>query len=183
MDFVEVLDALRSTYITQFEAVYERHGGQDAGIHPEIAFEISGATYKNLYVVDFVKRDTTSQDAGTAIEVSPTSFAYGGNGEFKSHDLQISVGNISWDGVSFYLDTAPVALEGIDAWFDYWIDLDATRQKQDVVVSQILHSVIIEPDQIHVDFGTAPVSALTELLNILHNSGVQNITLRSSREK
>jgi len=182
MDFVEVLDALRNNYVAQFEAVYEQHGGLDTGIHPEIAFEISGATYQNLYVVDFVKRDATTKDAGTAIEVSPTSLAYGGNGEFKSHGLQISVGNISWDGVSFYLNTAPAALEGIDAWFDHWIDLDATRRKQDVVISQILHSVIIEPDQIHVDFGTAPVSAVTELLDILHNSGVQNITLRSSRE-
>ena len=69
------------------------------------------------------------------------------------------------------------ALQILDAWTEKWIDQDGIFEVKKEGVANAIHSTLItktQTDQIHcqVDFGTAPIESLLELLYSIQATGI-----------
>ena len=66
--------------------------------------------------------------------------------------------------------------EAIGDWFISWFDPDESgRFKGDGDVSQCVHAVYVEPNELQVDFGTALPGAFEELLDCLATAGATQL--------
>jgi hypothetical protein len=53
----------------------------------------------------------------------------------------------------------------------------------DAPLSFVIHSLLIEPGVIDIDFGTAPPEAFWEMLGLLQSAGARTIRISSSRDE
>lgn len=179
MDIFALLDLLHDRYVAEYESAYHEMLGQYEEVAPELSFEISGGVYKRLYTVDFFRRK--GEDMGV-IEVMPSQSALSGDAVVRYNDMTITFGSVTWDAMRIEPHPVPAELVGLEAWFDHWIDLDATRRIEGEVTGKVIHSLGIYDGAIELDFGTAPVQAAIEFLDLLRDSGVKEVRVSSSRQ-
>ena len=74
-------------------------------------------------------------------------------------------------------------LSGLNTWFEQWFDTEDKRYDKDAELCEVIHSLLVEPDRLSIDFGSAPVTALSELLNLLEQEGAKNICVSSSQRE
>lgn len=178
MEFSAFLDHLRDAYLVQFEAAYEQQKSEHGAIHPEVAFEISGGTYRHIYVVDFIAGEG---GRGGAIEVNPGRQAHVSGGPFVYDWMTVSFRCVSWDGMAFALTPVTPQLHGFEPWFDRWVNLDRQYPVAGGHLSGGIHSAVLGERHLEVDFGTAPIEALTGLLKIFAEDGVREVKVSSSK--
>ncbi|MPL95840.1 hypothetical protein DFO80_13432 [Rhodobacter sp. 140A] len=178
MEFDAFLDHLRSAYLVEFEDAYEQRRSELGAIHSEVAFEISGDTYRHIYVVDFVAEEGGKKGV---IEVNPSEQAYASGGPFVYEGVTVSFGRASWDGMTFELSPVTPQLHGFEPWFDRWVNLDGQYPVVGGHHSGVIHSAVLGDGYLEIDFGTAPVDALTGLLQILAENGVREVEVSSSK--
>ncbi|MFC5737961.1 hypothetical protein [Sinirhodobacter huangdaonensis] len=178
MEFSAFLDHLRDAYLVEFEAAYEQQKSERGAIHPEVAFEISGDTYRHIYVVDFI---AGKAGRGIAIEVNPGRQAYVSGGPFVYDGMTVSFRCASWDGMAFALTPVTPQLHGFEPWFDRWVNLDEQSPVVGGHHSGGIHSAVLGERHLEVDFGTAPIDALTGLLKIFAENGVREVKVASSK--
>lgn len=179
MDILALLDVLRANYLREYEAAYYQQVEINEQVFPEIAVEISGVTYKRLFVIDLTGRNRADL---SAIEVGVSRAAYEGGISLKHNRLSIKFGIVAWDSMRFTLQAAPADLAGFEQWFDKWIDLEGTRHVDGNITSGVIHSSRIETGLVEMDFGSAPVTSAVELFDLFEMNGVNTIIVSSSRE-
>lgn len=183
MELIELLQILQSDYVAQFEAAYEQESDRNEQVFPEIAVEFSGETYRKLYVIDFLARNG---DSNTVIEVIPEVSTYDGNQRFEYRNLNILIGQVSWDAMRLHVEPAPKSLDatlGFSDWFDRWIDLDGEHKNGGELLSGVIHNIALYNDVIEVDFGSEPPEAAIALFEIIEANGGETILVSSSRHK
>lgn len=180
MEMLALLEMLRSDYLTAFAAAYHQQLELNNKLHTEIAFEISGEVYKNLYVVDMLKK---VDEAITPIEVDPKDAAYSGEVSMQYNGLTVEFSKVSWDSMSFLISPAPAELIGFEIWFDKWIDLEGSRHVEGEIFSRVIHSVILEDTSVHVDLGTATTESAIELFKLFKMNGVKTVRVSSGRDR
>lgn len=72
-------------------------------------------------------------------------------------------------------------LDGLDRWFSQWFDEEEKRLDPTAEFSESIHSLLSEADRLSVDFGSAPITAFWELLNLVQAGGARSILVTSSR--
>lgn len=178
MEFLELLEAIRAEYITFYEATYEQQVKQHEGVFPEVGFNVPDTIYRDTYVFDFVLRDgeqIAALDTSMPVAVDPEALDFDYNG------INVTVLGPTWEAVSFYPTPAvPEDFEGFGAWYDYWLDIEATRKPEGAVFGGVIHSAGFYDDRIDIDFGSAPVEAFTQLLDLLAVQGVTQVTITQS---
>ncbi|OWU83718.1 hypothetical protein ATO6_17840 [Oceanicola sp. 22II-s10i] len=170
---------MQTAYVAEFQYAYQQQLDRFEAVFPEIAFRMPGETFQDIYVVDFVGR--TGADNG-AVEVSLNEGAYVGGYTMSYGDLTLEVGPVSWESIAFNLTPAPPEVVGFETWFAKWVDLEGARRPMDSMMSQVIHSAVVERGRITVDFGTAPVEAATELLDLFIQNGVLVARIDSGRQ-
>lgn len=180
MEMLAVLETLRSDYLIEFAAAYHQQLELNDTIQPEITLEISGGTYKNLYVVDMLSK---VNETITPIEVDPNDAAYGGEVSMQYNGLSVEISKVSWDSMTFSIYPAPAELIGLEFWFDKWIDLEGSRHVEGEIYSRVIHSVLLEDQSVDVDFGTATTGAAIELLELFKMNGVKTVHVSSGRDR
>lgn len=179
MDILDLLEALRSDYLREFEAAYHQQIEINEQVFPEIAFEISEGPYKRLFVVDLMGKNG---EANSAIEVGTSQAAYGGEVIIQYKSLSIEFGSVSWDSMRFLIRPAPDELLGFEPWFDKWIDLEGARHVDRQILSNIIHSSILENGSVDVDFGSAPTDAAIELFDLFEMNEVKTVLVSSGKK-
>ncbi|WP_127115640.1 hypothetical protein [Shimia sediminis] len=174
---MELLIELQSAYATQFEAAYEENLPKFQSLHPEIAFEISGTTYRKLFVVDFIGGD---HDGSGAIEIVPNPEALRGPAETSIGSMQVVFSALAWDSVRIEAQPTMALPEGFDRWFNAWLDVDKVPESGQLMTG-IIHSVVQEGNALTVDFGSAPPSAAFELFDLYRKDGAVTLTVSSGR--
>ena len=90
----------------------------------------------------------------------------------------VVVESLRWDNVEIEHSLPGLPENAIEAWFDQHFDPSDSRYDETRRFGSYVHSLGVEPGCLQVDFGSAPVEALTDLLQILSEAGATTITLR-----
>jgi len=105
--------------------------------------------------------------------------------------LEGSVGNMSvvfypvvWNAFEFRFPNIESDWAEFDRWYQKWLNLDDTNFRDSDGLSGVVHHAArpqIEGEMlvIPVDFGSAPVNAVIELLQVLATAGVQKVEVGS----
>ena len=101
---------------------------------------------------------------------------------FSCRGIEVAAQPFGWHACSITLTPTPHSWEAIWRWFDDWFDIEERRPPDDAGFGGVVHRLskldIHEGScQLLVDFGSAPVSAVTELLAGCRSGGVESATL------
>jgi hypothetical protein len=99
-------------------------------------------------------------------------------------ELELTLNPIAWNGVDFTIH-ALASWDSLEAWTVRWLDVDDTHPHDEYGFQGVIHSVTA-PEAVNgattfsVDFGSAPVAAIEELLQVLIDSGAKRVEMDSS---
>ncbi len=99
-----------------------------------------------------------------------------------SDGLEVHQEDFSWEACRFTFSLAEFDVRTLRDWLLKWLDPDETRRPDASGLSSVVHDLAwsqTEPDKwcLDLDFGSAPVSALEELLAQLSSAGVRCVTI------
>lgn len=178
-DFIAILDDLRGKYLLEFEAAYHQQVEENQQVFPEIAFEISDGPFKRLFVIDMVVRNNGGD---SAVEVGVGPYSYTDSATVSYRGMQIEFAKVSWDSMRFSFKQSSGELAGFEKWFDTWIDLEGARDTNgNDIFAEMIHSVTLDTGSVDVDFGSAPLSAATELFDLFAINGVESVFVTSGK--
>ena len=180
MDLDDVTARIREHYLEQFRAfIHEQKRGCTQGAS-EVKLRLSekSEVFQHLYCVDFIKNDGTAE----IVELQPDRFLRFEpiSGSLGGANLQVEA--LRWDDLVIHHD-APEPLSGIDPWFEQWFDPEDKRRDEDAEFSGVIHSLLVLPDRLSIDFGSAPTTAFWTLLDLLEQEGAKSIRVSSSRDE
>ena len=99
--------------------------------------------------------------------------------------IQLLVRPFTWDRCALLVQDLNEELgeQPFVGWFDRWFDVNGQKRPDDTGTLKVIHSAL--PSQtdepgtmiIEVDFGTAPVAALTELIEAFREMGATSVVL------
>ena len=161
---------VRDHYVAQFEAFV----AEQERLHPggaEIKAQLPGGTFlRHRICIDYVVKATEQGvefQPDKYLRFEPFSGSYG--------NARLTIEQLRWGDVLIDHDLPAPPERTLDNWFERWFDPDDARFDPDAAVGHIIHSVLIEPGLVSVDFGTAPVEAFWQLLDLLEEAGARKI--------
>jgi hypothetical protein len=89
--------------------------------------------------------------------------------------------DLRWDDVDILHDLSDISHAPLATWFHRWFDPDDERHEPDAELSRIIHFLLIQPNKLSVDFGTAEPEAFWSLLDLLESAGANSIRVTASR--
>ncbi|WP_136441182.1 hypothetical protein [Pacificoceanicola onchidii] len=175
MDFFSLLLSLQTGYLERFEAGLAELQTKHAGVQAEVGFELSqkAEVYKKLYVVDALTED------GSVVEFAPSEMNYSPRGNYGYKSLEISAAPLTWDAIC--LSPVTSDLPGFEKWFTHWLDIEAKRYDVEAGHGAAIHSVVFNGEAACIDFGTAPIAAMTDLLDLLIAGDISHLILTDAR--
>lgn len=99
------------------------------------------------------------------------------------HGLALTVEALHWDDIELRCE-AGTAPDAADAWFVQWFAPDTPRRGTEAAFAGVIHSAAFGHDPTspvgwitNVDLGSAPVAAMTDLLDLLAAGGAETCWL------
>jgi hypothetical protein len=179
MDPIAFVARVRDHYVDQFAAFANGQRQSCSQGASEVKFQLSdhSEVFRRLYCVDFIKNDGEVQ----AIEFQPENILTFDeiSGSFGSSSLSIQ--DLRWDDVVIYHNAPTLPQDKVGEWFRRWFDPDDERHVQHAPLSDVIHSLLIEPASVSIDFGTAAPDAFWDMLELLEGAGATTIRVSSSR--
>lgn len=172
----ELVIRARDHYVAQFRAFTERQRETSAIGAAEVKFELGAdsSAYRSLAVVDFVRNDSGTE----GILFEPDTFLTFDKIEGHIGEMALSIEGLRWDAVLISHDVLNVD-HSISAWFEKWFDPDEVKFDQSADLSNCIHAVYIEANELQVDLGTAPAEAFWDLLDSLASGDASFVNVRS----
>ena len=180
MNVDELVTRIRNHYVDQFRTFVSAEKKKCTKGAAEIKIKLgaeSSELFQNLYCADFVSNDGKA----TVIELVPEfslSFELI-SGRYR--EASFSLESISWFDVLIHHDLAEPPTAHLTGWFEHWFDPTDARHDKQTELANNIHSLIIGPNEISVDFGTAEPQAFWELLQLLETTGAKKLAVSSSR--
>lgn len=175
----ELTSQVRDHYVAQFQAFIESQERADRAGGAEVKLQLQGGgLFRHLMCVDFV---ATAENQ--VVEFQPDKYlrfdafsgAYG--------NARLSMEQLRWNDVLIAHDLPAPPQSALESWFQRWFDPDDTRHDPNAAVGNVIHSLLIEPGVVSVDFGTAPVEAFWELLDLLEEAGAKKLRVYCSEDQ
>jgi hypothetical protein len=99
-----------------------------------------------------------------------------------SDGLEIRQEDFSWEALRLTFSLKAFQIQTTGDWLRKWLDTDETREPDSWGLSGVVHDLAWshkEPDAwcLDLDFGSAPLSALQELLTLLSAVGIERVTV------
>jgi hypothetical protein len=180
MDGIAFVARVRDHYVDQFRAFADKQKRSCEVGAAEVKLRLSDRSelFRRLYCVDFAgktggEHGVVELQPAFTLTFGPMSCAYGA--------AAISIEHLRWDDVDIHHDLAALPQEEIASWFERWFDPDDKRAGQTAEFSNVIHSLLIRPGCVTIDFGTAPPDAFWELLNVLEQAGATEMRISSSK--
>ena len=104
---------------------------------------------------------------------------------YKVGKMDLELRPFFWNGCEVHIEEAPDDWTPFMEWARKWMDIEDKQERNPVSNFQlVVHSVLppaklVEGYDLAIDLGTAPSSALIELLNTLEEMGVRNVRIDS----
>lgn len=171
---------VRDHYVKQFVDLVEKEKPNWAQSASELALLLdeSSEIYRDLFRIDFMY---TKSDG----KVQPTEFDLPYFLKFDAISTPFGaatliVERLRWDDVQIHHDVSVLGEDKINQWFELWFDPGDERRNPSAAVNEVIHSMLIEPALVSLDFGTAPPKAFWEMLEIIEDAGASTIWISSS---
>jgi len=185
MDFYSVLDAGRSHYLQHYRAALTRYREEFTPSAAEVTIERTGSKEPRPYC--YYRLDLASGAVSppnlTEVNIDPhTSLA---PTVFEPRPgLRVTLSSFVWNGVEFVADAPPADPSCIASWVEHWLDLNDAKPTDADGLAGVVHSVTSPSVDANgwsfsVDFGSAPVDAVRELLARLHEAGLKTLRVGS----
>lgn len=133
--------------------------------------------FQRLYCVDFVRNDGASE----AVEFQPENILTFEPLTGSFGQAELSIESLRWDDVVFQHDVDHVPPEDLSRWFRLWFDLEDVRRSDAEELSGVVHSMLVKPNAISVDLGTADAEAFWDMLGLIEGAGASRISIVSSK--
>lgn len=176
LEFGDLLNLVRDSYITQFSAfVDQQRAGHDNG-GPEVKFELTEDSdfFGHAYCADYA----SPEDGGHVVELSPDEEISFDPLQVSFGEMEMAVTRLAWHDMTFSLPQgAQVAPDRIAPWFETWFDPNEERFDPDTRFSGNIHALTLDADGMNVDFGTAPLDAFIELVELLEAEGCKAVAI------
>jgi hypothetical protein len=181
MDLVELVSRSREHYVEQlaeFAVIQQRNCTQGS---PEVKLQLGEESklFEHLYCVDFINNDGKPE----IIELQPDKILSFEPilGTFGSSNITIE--HLCWDDMEIHYEGAEVPSAALAGWFQFWFDTNDERHNPEAQLSRVIHSLLLEPGVLSIDFGSADANAFWEILSIVEQHGATAIRIFSSRAK
>jgi hypothetical protein len=179
-DITAFIARVRDHYVKQFTAFADELKQDCEAGASEVKLQLSEQSelYQRLYCVDFLRNENGQ---AKPVELLPDRFLRFDtlSGSFGAARLVIE--HLRWDDVTIYHDLTLLPSEAIADWFEHWFDPDDRRLDQSTQVSDVIHSLLVQPGVICIDLGTAPPEAFWGILEVLERARATSIRVSSSR--
>lgn len=179
MDATAFVARVRDHYVEQFTVFAEEQSRSCTQGAAEVKFQLSedSGVFRRLYCVDFIKNDGEVQ----AVEFQPENILTFDEITGSFGATALSIQHLRWDDVVIYHDVQILPQEKVGEWFRLWFDPDDERHDMDAPLSDVIHSLLIQPESVSIDFGTAAPGAFWDMLELLEDAGATTIRVSSSR--
>ena len=180
MDLASFIGRVRDHYVEQFEAFAADQARQSAQGASEVKLRLQETSqlFGRRYCVDFLKGDA---DGGPqVVEFQPARILSFSEVQGTVGDAALSVEHLRWDDVVIHHDAPNLEPDALLAWFERWFDPNDERHAVGGEISRVIHSMLVRPDVVSIDFGTAPPEAFVELLALLEEYGALSIRVTTS---
>ena len=100
-----------------------------------------------------------------------------------AEEVTAAVSPFIWNDVGIQINVTLPA-EPVESWAVRWLDLEDRFPKDEHGLQGVIHSVVREDGAdgstlLNVDFGSAPVEAFNELIELAFNSGATHVSIYS----
>lgn len=180
MDLATFLERVRNHYLEQFQQF--THAQQqcfDRGA-TEVKLRLApeSALFGKLYCVDFIG---DSGQGHSVQELVPDDGLDFDRVSLKVGMAYVALQSMSWDDAVVEHDADTLSDDTLQPWFERWFDPESTRRLPGAPHADAIHSLLVAPNRLSVDLGTAPVDAFLDLLEILERAGARSMTVHDSR--
>ena len=173
------LSRIRDHYVEQLLLFVAEQRRNSIRGEAEVKLELEPGTrvFRSLSCADFVRNDGEPE----IIEFEPERIlgfepitATLGSAELEIEDLR-------WDDVVIDHNGAFYAERILGAWFEKWFDPDDRRYRPGADLGNVIHSLVVEPGKLRIDFGSAAPDSFWELLDRVENAGATELRISSSQ--
>jgi hypothetical protein len=165
-----VIEQLRARYLTELNSSLVSLSSQGRTVYAEICLELPRLDVRRplyrRYVVDILEQLPDGKTKVIEINVAPTTLHVSG----LPFDAPVA-----WNGIEFRCLPGSFDEDALDLWGTRWITDESPPLGPQDGLTGIIHSVT-EPAirksriEFSVDFGSAPVAAFDQLVNLLGGS-------------
>jgi len=175
-DVENLVTQVRDHYVAKFRSFLQGQQASCTTGAAEVKFSLEAdtAAFHRLAVVDFVRND----DGPEGVLFEPESFLTFDRVEGNIAKTALVIEGLRWDATVIHHDV-PYIADAIEEWFRKWFDPDEIRLDHAADLSNCIHAVYIELNELQVDFGTAPTEAFWELLDSLAAGNATSVNVRS----
>jgi len=167
-------------YVTSLKEFQSMHSPSA----PEVLFELQREC---AYPFRLYRADMASNAGGKSKmqEVNPAShLSFEPFTVTVSPNLEVKLHPIAWNGVDFRINASP-SWTSLEAWALRWLDVEDKHEQDANGLQGVIHSVTAPKagggqSEFSVDFGSAPILAMQELLNVLSDLGATVVEVKSS---
>lgn len=179
MDLTAFITRFRDHYVDQFRTFAAQQRANCTQGASEVKFQLNEQSelFDRLYCVDFIKND----GAHEIVELQPQNILTFEPiaGTFGNASLVIK--HLRWDDVLIRHDLDELPADRLSNWFRLCFDPEDARHDPSAELSEIIHSMVIQPRCISIDFGTAKPDAFWKILQLLDDVGTAHIEVSSSQ--
>jgi hypothetical protein len=177
MDLTAFVTHARDHYVKQFEVFVQAQRQACTRGASEVKMRLGEKSeiFRHLYCVDFVKNDGKTEivelQPKHVLTFDPVSVSFSG--------AALSIERLRWDDVVIHHNLTTIPADELERWFDQWFDPD-DRHRSEAQASGFIHSLLVRPAVLSIDFGTSAHGALLDMLQILERGGATAIRVSSS---
>ena len=179
MDRTALVTRIRDHYVDQFRAFAKQQRASCTLGAAEVKLQLSDESglLDRLYCADFIKNDGAQE----VVELQPENFLSFEPIAGAFGKASLSITHLRWDDVLIRHNLDEVPPGPLTRWFQLWFDPDDLRHDPSAELSDVIHSVLLQPNCISIDFGSADPNAFWDILQLLEKAGATSLKVSSSR--
>ena len=173
------LSRIRDHYVEQLLLFVAEQRRNSIRGEAEVKLELEAGTrvFRSLSCADFVRYDGEPE----IIEFEPERILGFEPVTATLGNAELEIENLRWDDVIIDHNGAFDAERILGAWFEKWFDPDDRRYRPGADLGNVIHSLVVEPGKLRIDFGSAGPDSFWELLDRMEKAGATELRISSSQ--
>ena len=157
MDLAALVARIRDHYVDQFRTFVEQQQANCTRGAAEVKLQLGeeSGLFDRLYCVDFIKNEASPE----IVELQPEYVLSFDPIVGTFDNASLSIQHLRWDDVLIRHDLGSVPADHLSHWFELWFDPEDSRHDPDAEFSEIIHSMLLQPNCVSIYFGTAKPGA------------------------
>jgi hypothetical protein len=182
-DILALAAAVRESYLRAFFESLDTFSAQYADAATELLFELPS----DEALPFLVQRADLMADLDGEPQIqqvaTTTHLGFEPFGVELAEHLTVAMQPFVWNEVALRANIA-LPVEPVENWALHWLDLEGQMSRDEHGLLGVIHAVLREDEMdgstlLTVDFGSAPVDALRELVELAFSSGATHVSFHS----